>query len=153
MQDFYNRTFIYFLNCLFCSFSSLESLVCIKLCFFLLFSLCLVLKLVEAVFSSLKQRWNESIASRQSWHRWRELAIKVLVYNTKQLLCCQRAKETGVDLWKTVEWATSPAATNNRIFLGSWGYINLFISSAQLVLAAARRHDFWDEASFMGTFL
>lgn len=60
-------------------------------------------ELAEAVFSSLKQRWNETIASRRSWLRWRELAIKVLVYNTKQLLCCQRAKETGVDLWTPVE--------------------------------------------------
>jgi len=60
-------------------------------------------ELVEAVFSSLKQRWNESIASRRGWFRWRELAIKVLVYNTKQLLCCQRAKKTGVDLWTTVK--------------------------------------------------
>jgi len=60
-------------------------------------------ELVEAVFSSLKQRWNESIASRRGWLRWRELAIKVLVYNTKQLLCCQRAKKTGVDLWTTVK--------------------------------------------------
>jgi transposase len=58
-------------------------------------------ELVEAVFSSLKQRWNESIASRQRWLRWRELAIKVLVYNTKQLLCYQQAKKNGVDLWTT----------------------------------------------------
>ena len=58
-------------------------------------------ELVEAVFSSLKQRWNESIASRQRWLRWRELAIKIVVYNTKQLLCYQQAKKNGVDLWTT----------------------------------------------------
>jgi len=56
---------------------------------------------VEAVFSSIKQRWNESIASRHGWHQWRELALKVLVYNTKQLLCHQRAEQNGVDLWTT----------------------------------------------------
>ncbi len=57
---------------------------------------------VEAVFSSLKQRWNESIASRRGWLRWREVTIKALVHNAKQLLCCQRAKKTGMDLWTPV---------------------------------------------------
>ena len=60
-------------------------------------------ELVEAVFASIKQRWQESIASRKYHHRFRELALKVLVYNTKQLLCYQRAQELGVDLWTTVK--------------------------------------------------
>ena len=60
-------------------------------------------EMVEAVFSSIKQRWNESIASRNGWLRWRELALKALVYDIKQLLCYQRAQELGVDLWITVE--------------------------------------------------
>lgn len=60
-------------------------------------------ELVEAVFSSIKQRWRESIASRKSLLRWRELALKVLVYNTKQLLCYQRAQELGVGLWTAVK--------------------------------------------------
>jgi len=59
--------------------------------------------MVEAVFSSIKQRWSDSLASRHRWLRWRELALKVLVYNIKQLLCYQRAQELGVDLWIPLE--------------------------------------------------
>ncbi|MDD3492253.1 MAG: transposase [Candidatus Thermoplasmatota archaeon] len=60
-------------------------------------------ELVEAVFASIKQRWRESIASRKNLLRFRELALKVLVYNAKQLLCYQRAQELGVGLWTTVK--------------------------------------------------
>jgi len=60
-------------------------------------------EMVEAVFSSIKQRWSDSLASRHRWLRWRELALKVLVYNIKQLLCYQRAQELGVDLWTPLE--------------------------------------------------
>ena len=56
-------------------------------------------EIVEAVFNSIKQRWNDYISSRKGWLRWRELALKVLVYNTKQMLYCRRAEELGVDLW------------------------------------------------------
>ncbi len=60
-------------------------------------------QIVEAVFSSIKQRWGDSISSRRGWLKWRELALKVLVYNTKQMLYCRRAEELGVDLWVEVE--------------------------------------------------
>ncbi len=56
-------------------------------------------ELVEAVFNSIKQRWNDYITSRKGWFKWRELALKVLVYNTKQMLYCRRAKELSVSLW------------------------------------------------------
>jgi transposase len=60
-------------------------------------------EIVEAVFSSIKQRWNEFISSNRGWLRWRELALKVLVYNTKQMLYCQRAEALGEDLWAQIK--------------------------------------------------
>jgi len=60
-------------------------------------------EIVEAVFSSIKQRWNDFIFSKRGWLRWRELALKVLVYNLKQMLYCRRAEELGVDLWIQVK--------------------------------------------------
>jgi len=60
-------------------------------------------EIVEAVFSSMKQRWKDFITSKRGWLRWRELALKVLVYNLKQMLYCRRAEKLGVDLWIQVE--------------------------------------------------
>lgn len=60
-------------------------------------------EIVEAVFSSIKQRWEDFISSRRGWLRWRELALKVLVYNLKQKLYCRRAEELGVNLWVPCE--------------------------------------------------
>ncbi len=60
-------------------------------------------EIVEAVFSSIKRRWGERILSRKPWRIRREIALKVLVYNVKQVLYCQRAKELGEDLWIPAE--------------------------------------------------
>jgi transposase len=58
--------------------------------------------IVEAVFSSIKRRWNSYIASRKPWLQRRELALKVLSYNLKQVLYNQRAEELGTSLWESL---------------------------------------------------
>ena len=55
--------------------------------------------IVESVFSSIKKRWNSYISSRKPWMQRRELALKVISYNIKQVLYNQRAKELGISLW------------------------------------------------------
>lgn len=59
--------------------------------------------LVESVFSSIKKRWNSHIASRKGWYKRRELALKVVCYNLKQVLYNQRAEELGIGLWKSLQ--------------------------------------------------
>lgn len=56
--------------------------------------------LVESVFSSIKKRWNSHIASINGWFKRRELALKVVCYNVKQVLYNQRAEELGIGLWE-----------------------------------------------------
>lgn len=56
---------------------------------------------VESVFSSIKKRWNGYISSIKPWNRRRELALKVLAYNLKQVLYNIRAQEVGTSLWTT----------------------------------------------------
>jgi transposase len=58
--------------------------------------------IVESVFSSLKKRWNGHISSKKPWHRRRELALKVLAYNLKQVLYNSRAQEIGTSLWTQI---------------------------------------------------
>ena len=59
--------------------------------------------IIESVFSSIKKRWNSHIASRKGWHKRRELSLKVLCYNLKQVLYNQRAEELGISLWESLQ--------------------------------------------------
>ena len=59
--------------------------------------------IVESVFSSIKKRWNGHIASRKGWMIRKELALKVLAYNLKQVLYNKRAEELGISLWQIVK--------------------------------------------------
>lgn len=54
---------------------------------------------VEAVFSSMKRRFGSVVSSIKGWNRRRELLLKVLCYNIKELLYCLRADEIGVSKW------------------------------------------------------
>jgi transposase len=59
--------------------------------------------IVESVFSSIKKRWNSFLRSRRRWMQKKELSLKVLSYNVKQVLLVQYAKECKIPLWKSVE--------------------------------------------------
>jgi transposase len=59
--------------------------------------------IVESVFSSIKKRWGSFLRSRQKWMQKKELSLKVLSYNVKQVLLVQHAKECKIPLWKTIE--------------------------------------------------
>jgi transposase len=54
--------------------------------------------IVEAVFSSIKRTWGSTVRSRKHWNQRRELALKVLAYDVRQVLYNERAQELGVDL-------------------------------------------------------
>ena len=54
--------------------------------------------IVEAVFSSIKRTWSSTIKSRKRWNQRRELALKVLAYDVRQVLYNERARVLGVDL-------------------------------------------------------
>jgi len=54
---------------------------------------------VESVFSSIKKRWGSFLHSRKKWMQRKELALKVLVYNIKQVLMVRYAREKGIPLW------------------------------------------------------
>lgn len=54
--------------------------------------------IVEGVFSSLKRSWGSALRSRKHWNQRRELALKVLAYDVRQILYNKRAEELGVDL-------------------------------------------------------
>ncbi len=58
--------------------------------------------IVESVFSSLKKRWNSYILSRKTWMKRKELVLKVLSYNMKQVLYNERAEELGKSLWQEI---------------------------------------------------
>lgn len=60
-------------------------------------------EIADALFSSIKRRWGERVLSRKKRIVRKEIALKVLVYNGKQVLYCQRGKELGEDLWISVE--------------------------------------------------
>lgn len=55
--------------------------------------------IIESVFSSIKRRWGSFLNSRKPWMQKRELALKVLSYNLKQVLMILYAKERKVLLW------------------------------------------------------
>ena len=54
--------------------------------------------IVEGMFSSLKRSWGSALRSRKHWNQRKELALKVLAYDVRQVLYNQRAEELGVDL-------------------------------------------------------
>ncbi|MDH7506845.1 MAG: hypothetical protein QHH15_03545, partial [Candidatus Thermoplasmatota archaeon] len=57
--------------------------------------------IIESVFSSIKRRWSGFLNSRKQWMQKRELALKVLSYNVKQVLMINYAKEQKIPLWTT----------------------------------------------------
>jgi len=59
--------------------------------------------IVESVFSSIKKRWGNFLRSRKKWMRKKELSLKVLSYNVKQVLLVQYAEECKIPLWKVLE--------------------------------------------------
>lgn len=59
--------------------------------------------IVESVFSSIKKRWGSFLRSRKRWMQKKELSLKVLSYNVKQVLLVQYARECKIPLWKTLE--------------------------------------------------
>jgi transposase len=54
--------------------------------------------IVEAVFSSIKRTWGSTIRSRKYWNQRRELALKVLAYDVRQVLYNEHARLLDVDL-------------------------------------------------------
>ena len=59
--------------------------------------------IVESVFSSIKKRWGSFLRSRRKWMQKKELSLKVLSYNIKQVLLVQYAKRCKIPLWKIIE--------------------------------------------------
>lgn len=55
---------------------------------------------VESVMSSIKKRFNSFLRSRKKRMQKKELALKVVSYNVKQVLYNKRAKELGISLWE-----------------------------------------------------
>lgn len=55
---------------------------------------------VESVFSSIKRRWDGKLKSLKKWFQRKELTIKVICYNIKELLYNLRAGELKVSRWK-----------------------------------------------------
>lgn len=62
-----------------------------------------VRSIVESVFSSMKRRWGSFLLSRRKWMQKKELSLKVLSYNIKQVLLIAYAKESKIALWKSCE--------------------------------------------------
>jgi transposase len=58
---------------------------------------------IESVFSSIKKRWGSYLLSRKRWMQKKELSLKVLSYNVKQVLLVQHAMKCRIPLWKQVE--------------------------------------------------
>ena len=59
--------------------------------------------IVEGVFSSIKRRWKSYLLSKKRWMQKKELSLKVLSYNVKQVLMVQHAMKCRIPLWKTIE--------------------------------------------------
>lgn len=59
--------------------------------------------IIESVFSSIKKRWGSFLRSRKKWMQKKEMSLKVLAYNLKQVLLVQYAEECKIPLWKSVE--------------------------------------------------
>lgn len=62
-----------------------------------------VRSLIESVNSSIKKRWGSFLRSRKKWMQKKELALKVLSYNVKQVLYNKKAEKLGISLWKECE--------------------------------------------------
>jgi transposase len=58
--------------------------------------------IVEAVFSSIKRTWGSTLRSRKYWNQRRELALKVLAYDVRQVQYNERARVLGVELRQEV---------------------------------------------------
>ena len=58
--------------------------------------------IVESVFSSIKKRWGSFLRSLKKWMQKKELSLKVLSYNVKQVLMVQYARERKIPLWKSL---------------------------------------------------
>ncbi len=56
--------------------------------------------IIEGVFSSIKRRWRSYLLSKKKWMQKKELSLKVLSYNVKQVLMVQYAIECKIPLWK-----------------------------------------------------
>lgn len=56
---------------------------------------------IEAVFSSIKRRWRSILLSIKKLNRRKELFLKTLCYNIKELLYCLRADQLGISKYKT----------------------------------------------------
>ncbi len=54
--------------------------------------------IVEAVISSIKRTWGSTLRSQGRWNKQRELALKVLAYDIRQVHYNERARMMGVDL-------------------------------------------------------
>lgn len=59
--------------------------------------------IIESVFSSIKRRWGSYLLSKKCWMQKKELSLKVLSYNVKQVLMVQHAMKCRIPLWKQVE--------------------------------------------------
>jgi transposase len=59
--------------------------------------------IVESVFSSIKRRWGSFLRSQRKWMQKKELCLKVLSYNIKQVLLITYARESKIPLWKSCE--------------------------------------------------
>ncbi len=55
--------------------------------------------IVESVFSSIKRRWRSYLVSRKPGMQKKELALKVVSYNVKQVLLVHSAVERQAPLW------------------------------------------------------
>jgi len=58
---------------------------------------------VESVISSIKKRWRSYLRSRHKRMQKKELALKVLSYNVKQVLYNKKAEKLRINLWKDCE--------------------------------------------------
>ena len=58
--------------------------------------------IVESVFSSIKKRWGSFLRSQRKWMQKKELSLKVLSYNVKQVLLVQCSMERKIPLWKSI---------------------------------------------------
>ncbi len=59
--------------------------------------------LVESIFSSIKKRWSGFIQSKNGWMMIKELSLKVVSYNIKQVLYLEHAVKIGTTFRISVE--------------------------------------------------
>ena len=92
--------------------------------------------IVESVFSSMKRRWGSFLRSKKRWMQKKELSLKVLSYNIKQVLLVQYARESKIPLWKSCDWYSTKASynpqTNNEWIL--WRYFKCIGFSSVILM-------------------